>query len=223
MRVLYKVDEPKRPAIHRSDLPATNGQVSGYQQAPARGAVLGCIPPSRSTCASTTFAQLNHRASPRLGYAFRNLHRGHQPAPPITRRDARPRLAWATFGCLLGFAFGCLGFGELPAQPLRFGFGRTKAPCQRSTRVHRRTTCGLIWAEDRTEQWGQHRPPLHAVEAGYRVVAPLMAKLVVGAGGASIPREHRRTIRGRLARRGPRERDRVGRAGSSTGASTGRE
>jgi hypothetical protein len=44
-----------------------NGQVIRYGQASLWGAVLGCIPPSRSTCTSTTFALLNHRVVLRLG------------------------------------------------------------------------------------------------------------------------------------------------------------
>jgi hypothetical protein len=34
-----------RPATRRSDLPGAHGQVSGDQQPPVRGAVLGCILP----------------------------------------------------------------------------------------------------------------------------------------------------------------------------------
>jgi hypothetical protein len=60
-----------RPAIHGSDLPGANGQVSGYQQPPVGGAVLGCILPSRSPCTSITFMQLNGEVrlplSPRFG------------------------------------------------------------------------------------------------------------------------------------------------------------
>jgi hypothetical protein len=54
----------------KSAIPGVYGQVNGYHQPPVRGAVLGCIPPSRSTCTSTTFAQLNYRVIPRMGTRF---------------------------------------------------------------------------------------------------------------------------------------------------------
>jgi hypothetical protein len=42
-------------------------QVSRYGQPPLRGAGLGCIRPSRSTCTLTMFAQLTHRVALGLG------------------------------------------------------------------------------------------------------------------------------------------------------------
>jgi FtsP/CotA-like multicopper oxidase with cupredoxin domain len=41
--------------------PVAYWHVSSYQQLPGQGAVLGCIPPSRSPCTSNTFVQLNGR------------------------------------------------------------------------------------------------------------------------------------------------------------------
>ena len=58
------------PAARMSGLPVINGQVSRDQQLPVPGAVLGCILPPRSTCASTTFSLFNHRVMLRLGTRF---------------------------------------------------------------------------------------------------------------------------------------------------------
>jgi hypothetical protein len=83
-----------------SDLPVVNEQVSRYGQASTWGAVLGCIRPSRSPCASTTFMQLNGRVRLPLGprfetstwartcSTFRQLER-HPPA--FARLPAQPR------------------------------------------------------------------------------------------------------------------------------------
>jgi hypothetical protein len=52
------------------DLFRGNGQVSSDHQPPDMGAVLGSIPPWRSICASTAFAQLNGGVLARLGTRF---------------------------------------------------------------------------------------------------------------------------------------------------------
>jgi hypothetical protein len=73
----------RRGAVRGGDEPADR-QVSHDRQPSRRGAVLGCIPPSRSPCASITFAQLNSGIKLPLRPRFRTCT-GHQPAPPSTR------------------------------------------------------------------------------------------------------------------------------------------
>lgn len=66
-----------------------NWQVSCYGQTSLRGAVLGRIPPPRSTCTSTTFAQFNEGLRLRLGTRF-GASTGAPTCAPGEARPARP-------------------------------------------------------------------------------------------------------------------------------------
>jgi hypothetical protein len=81
------------PTTPRSRISQLNERVSRNGQASARGAVLGCIRPSRSTCTSIAFRQFNRRLAPRLGTRL-GRYPVHQPAPPTGRIDCMERTAW---------------------------------------------------------------------------------------------------------------------------------
>jgi hypothetical protein len=79
---------------------------------------LGCIPPSRFTCASIAFAQLNHRVSPRLGTRFGTSTGDTNLLPPRGPTERRPT-RWGEIGSP------CLGC--LLRQPDRHGAGTGSA------------------------------------------------------------------------------------------------
>jgi hypothetical protein len=76
------------PGTRRSDQNVVNGQVSRYGQTSPWGAVLGCIRPSRSPCASMAFVQLSRRVMLRLGTRFGASIRGTNLLPRPCRVDS---------------------------------------------------------------------------------------------------------------------------------------
>jgi hypothetical protein len=77
-------------ALGRDGDDSADRQVGRDRQPPRRGAVLGCIPPSRSTCTSTsTFAQLSHGVVLRLGTRFAASTGGTNLLPTGLDRQVR--------------------------------------------------------------------------------------------------------------------------------------
>ena len=87
----YHEEQVRRWATRRSDLPVVNGQVSRDGQASPWGAVLGCIRPSRLSCASITYAQLNSGIELPLSTRFQDLHMGTNLLPFDAARHHRAR------------------------------------------------------------------------------------------------------------------------------------
>jgi hypothetical protein len=82
----------RRGAVRGGDEPADR-QVSHDRQPSRRGAVLGCIPPSRSPCASITFAQLNSGIELPLRPRFRTCTWAPTCSPfDAARQDRGPRV-----------------------------------------------------------------------------------------------------------------------------------